>query len=96
MRKGWMRLEAPCPPWASHNVEVIHLYPMRGRARMMPPWNQNDIMIRRSQGFIKAQVIRKNPLNAKAIGRIQPVIICLFEIGQCGIVIFVMAVGRVR
>lgn len=95
MRKRRMGLETPCSARAGHDIEIIHLDPVRCCAGMVATWHQNHIMIGGRHGFIKALVIREHPLDTKAIGWVEAVVIGFFQIGQIWVVIFVMTMRRV-
>ena len=88
-------VEFPGPPGPSHDVEVVQLIAMDRRAGVIAPGHQGHIAIFHRHGFIELAVIGVNPLEGKALGWVDPVIIGLFQSRLVGQFVFVMLVGRI-
>ena len=74
-------LEPPRAARPGHDVEVIHLVPVKGGTRVIPLWHQNQIPVLDGHGLVKAAVVGIDPLDAKAGVGIDPVIIGFLQIG---------------
>lgn len=88
----WRKSKAPFAQRPRHDIEVIHIKPIRRPAGMVTAWHTDNIAVAYRHGLIKAAVIGIDPLNAKAIGGVQSVVIGFFQIGDSGKIIFIVAV----
>src|SRR5271170_1331097 len=89
------RDEAPLPQRTCHDVQVVHLEPMRRAGGMMAPGDKHDIAVPDSHRLIQRYVIGVDPLDAKPVARIQAVIVGFLQVGDPGKIVLVVPVARI-
>ena len=59
----------------------------------MPAWDQHDIPIRDRHRLIQLTIVGIDPLNTETARRVKPMLIGLFQLGDAGKIVFVMAMA---
>src|SRR5580693_5559035 len=72
------RYEAPLSQGTCHDIEVVHLEPIGRAARMVAPGHKHDVAVLDRHRLVQRSTVGVDPLHAKPVGRIQPVIVSLF------------------
>ena len=88
-------LKHPKPIWTCHHVEVIQIIAMRRGHGVVAARHHDNIVVFHSAGFVNASVISVNPLEGKALRRIQTVVVGFFQQGFHWRLLHVMLVRRV-
>src|SRR5271166_1999679 len=69
------RHEAPLPQGTCHDVQVVHLEPIRRAAWVVTPRHKHDVAVPHRHRLIERSVVGVDPLDAETVTWIQPVIV---------------------
>lgn len=86
--------ETPVAARAGQDVQVVKLEPVRRAAGVMAARDANHIAIADRHRLAERTILGTDPRHGPALCRVQPVIICLFELGDAGEVALVVAITR--
>ena len=72
---GGVIFEPPFTQGAGHHVEVVHLVPVGRSTGVMTLWHEDDVTIGNRHRLVQSTILGIDPLDAKALGRVEAVII---------------------
>jgi hypothetical protein len=79
----WIVPKHPKAMRSSHHIQIIEIVAMRHYDWMVTARNHYSIMILNGTGLVQASVVRVNTLEGKSLGRVEPVVIDLFQLSFC-------------
>ena len=91
----WGGHESPLSQGTCHDIQVVHLEPIGRAAWMVAPGHKHDIAVPDRHRLVQRSVVGVDPLDAKPVARIQPVIVRLLQVSDSREIILVVPVARV-